>query len=84
MLRITKTLSEEKTTLKLEGRVAGSWISEVERACDAEAFPLVLDLSGVTFADERAAHVIHRLRADGAELVGLSLFLDALIEKREP
>ena len=84
MLRITKTLSERKTTLKLEGRVAGSWISEVERACDAEAFPLVLDLSGVTFADERAAHVIHRLRADGAELVGLSLFLDALIEKREP
>ena len=84
MLRITKTHSEGKTTFKLEGRVAGGWIGEVERVCDAEAFPLVLDLSGVTFADERAAHVIRRLRAEGAELVGLTLFLDALIEKSEP
>ncbi len=84
MLRITKTHSEGKTTLKLEGRVAGCWIGDVERTCDTEAFPLVLDLSGVTFADERAAHVVRRLRAEGAELVGLTLFLDALIEKSEP
>ncbi len=84
MLRITKTHSEGKTTLKLEGRVAGCWTGEVERTCDTEAFPLVLDLSGVTFADERAAQVMHRLRAEGAELVGLSLFLDALIERKEP
>ncbi len=84
MLRITKTHSEGKTTLKLEGRLAGCWIGDVERTCATEAFPLVLDLSGVTFADERAAQLIHRLRAEGAELVGLSLFLDALIERREP
>ena len=84
MLRITRTLSDEKTTLKVEVRVAGSCIGDVERACYAEAFPLVLDLSGVTFADGRAAQVCHRLSAEGAELVGLSLFLDAVIDGRKP
>ena len=83
MLRITKTTSGEKAALKLEGRVAEPWIADLEQVCRTEGLPLVLDFSGVTFADERGTQVIRRLRAEGAELVGLSLFLDALLERSD-
>ena len=82
MLRITKTSCEGRTALKLEGRVAKPWITELERACRAQESPLVLDLSGVSFADELGTEAIRRLRAEGAELVGLSRFLHELIERR--
>ena len=83
MLRITKTTREGKTALKLEGRVAERWTAELERVCRTEGFPLVLDFSGVTFADDRGAEMIRRLRAEGAELVSLSLFVHELLEGSE-
>ena len=83
MLRITKTTREGKTALRLEGRVAERWAPEFERVCRAEGFPLVLDFSGVTFADERGAEIIRRLRAEGAELIELSLFVHELIARSE-
>ena len=56
MLRITTTDVGEKVTLKLEGKLSGPWVEEFERCWQMSADiykmkGLVVDLSGVTFAD---------------------------------
>jgi hypothetical protein len=57
MLKITVENEKEKPALRLEGRVAGPWVSELRRAwallptSPAEA-PVAVDLCGVTYVDQ--------------------------------
>ena len=83
MLRITKINQAGKAGLKLEGRVTEPWIQELEQVCEEHGRPLVVDLSGVTFADDRGVAVIRRLRDEGAELLGRSLLLSELVDRRQ-
>ena len=80
MLRITKTTKEGKTLLRLEGRVVQQWTQELDRVCQSESSPIILDLSGVTFADRKGAALIRQFRAEGTELLGASLLLSELID----
>ena len=80
MLRITKTHREGKWLLKLEGRLVEPWIQELEEACSGGRPELVLDLSGVSFADSKGIKLIRRLREEGASIMRLSLFLGGLVD----
>ena len=56
MLRITVEENPTKMTLKLEGRLAGPWVAELDRlweqtASKREARNLSIDLRSTTFAD---------------------------------
>jgi hypothetical protein len=57
----------------LEGRLAGPWINELERAWrnvgESEAGPLVVDLTGVTFIAEGGKALLSRMWHEGVALV---------------
>jgi hypothetical protein len=80
MLRITKQSPPHgRPILLLEGRLVGPWVGELRQTVGAVEGPKVLDLSGVTFADADGVAALRTLRGAGAELVGASGFLAALI-----
>jgi hypothetical protein len=78
MLRIT-LLTGPGPTLKLEGTLAGPWVGELRTACPAAVGRLRLDLTAVRFADEAGVRLLRDLLAAGAELVGQSGLLAALL-----
>lgn len=80
MLRITRqTPPHGRPTFVLEGRLVGPWVGEFRRAVAELDGRKVLDLAGVTFADADGVAALRALRGAGAELVGASGFLAALI-----
>ena len=73
--------------MKLEGRIAGPWVAELHHAW-AEAAPrlasrkLLLDLSDVTYADERGKHVLKQIcRQTRAELLTSTPWTQFLAEE---
>ncbi|MFN0121408.1 MAG: hypothetical protein ACKV2V_12995 [Blastocatellia bacterium] len=78
MLRITEEYMEDgKTTIYMEGRIAGPWVEEVRRisqALLAAENRLILDLAGVLFADRHGVALLRELQPR-AELINCSPFL---------
>ena len=59
-------------TLGLEGKLAGPWVKELDlywRAATHHIYPVRVDLSSVTFIDEKGKELLDRMHRDGAELV---------------
>jgi hypothetical protein len=83
MLKITRVVSKDHVAhLRLEGRVVGAWVGELERCWKEEvaARPIrALDLAGVTFADERGIAFLKTLAGNGVRLVDCPLFLSGLL-----
>jgi hypothetical protein len=80
MLRITRqTPPHGRPTFVLEGRLVGPWVGELRRAVAELDGRKAIDLAGVTFADAEGVAALRALRRAGAELVGASGFLLALI-----
>ena len=71
MLRITTTHRDQDTrTFKLEGKLLGPWIGELESAYStSQVSPdrVRLDLHGLTFVDAEGARFLASLIHDGAE-----------------
>lgn len=74
MLRITVHDDEESLCYRLEGRLAGAWVKEVERCWQStlnhqrKPSPRV-DLTGVTFIDDAGKSCLAAMHRQGAELV---------------
>jgi copper chaperone CopZ len=71
MLRITTKIDASKTTLELEGKLAGAWVDELER-CWREIDParaVKVSLEAVTFIDDDGKRLLARLHQSGAELI---------------
>jgi hypothetical protein len=81
MLRISRVETDGTgTRLRLEGRLVGPWVDELERACAAvapEEPRLELDLSEVGFLDADAIALIQRLMDRGVIISGCSRFVCA-------
>ena len=79
MLRITPTQSgNHHIILRLEGRVAGPWVTELWKACEkalGEGQALVLDLAGVSFLDSAGVTLLRKFRSNGVELAECSPFV---------
>lgn len=70
MLKITAKTDAVKTTFELEGKLAGAWVSELER-CWREISPghaVRIALEAVTYIDDDGKKLLARLHASGAEL----------------
>jgi anti-anti-sigma regulatory factor len=69
MLRITIHETNDSMAIKLEGRIAGPWVAELDHTW-AEAAPrlasreLLLDLRDVTFADVSGKQVLKNIHAE--------------------
>jgi hypothetical protein len=87
MLRISIDETVEALEMKLEGRIAGPWVAElgrvwVETAPSLAARKLVLDVSGVTYADAGGTHLLGQIYSQtNAELLTGSLWTQSLAEQ---
>jgi outer membrane protein TolC len=85
MLRVTTKVEEEQSrvTLKLEGKLAGPWVSEFERCwcLTLEKWKdVVVELEGVTFIDSKGKCLLAKIHGQGAKLIGTGLMTRSIIE----
>ena len=76
MLRITINSDSESTTCKLEGKLAGPWVPELEQSWRTElagSRSIVVDLDQVSFVDAVGKALLARMHAQGAKLVTLQI-----------
>src|SRR5271169_4429243 len=84
MLRITINTDSETTRCKLEGKLAGAWVAELERSWHTELADsprLVVDLAGVSYVDEAGKALLARMHARGAQLIAASCFTKSIVEE---
>ena len=71
--------SEAAAVLHVEGRIAGSYVAELRKACDAytcvDQFQLSLELADVSFADPAGIELLKDLSRRGVGLVQTTPFL---------
>ena len=72
MLKITVRRDETKSTLLIEGKLAGPWVTEVRNAWEAEragAKEVLVDLNEVTFVDAEGKALLTKLHEAGVTLI---------------
>ena len=80
MVKITIVESSRSVvSLRVEGRIIGSSVEELRRACDVHTslseVQLSLNLADVSFADAAGIVLLKELRSRGVGLVGANLFM---------
>ena len=84
MLKITTHKEARSTTLKLEGRLVGPWVQELDRCwheLTAVADGQVLvDLTSVTFVDSQGKELLARMRKQGVELRATGCLMRCLVD----
>jgi hypothetical protein len=85
MLKITK-LPGREGVLKLEGKLLAPWIDELLRACEPSliAAPLMLDLSGVLFADAAGMRALRTLMRQGVAIAHCPPLLTEMLKEKSP
>jgi anti-anti-sigma regulatory factor len=86
MLKITTLSDTESTTFKLEGRLAGPWVQELERCWVSTVgtkrrYPLSVDLSAVTYVDSGGKDLLKKLHQQGAKLVASGCLTNCLVRE---
>jgi len=84
MLRVTIDEDTSLITFKLEGRIAGKWVDELERAWLAEddrGKLIKVDLSGVTFVDEEGKKLLGRMFERESSLYARDCMNRSIIEE---
>ena len=81
MLRIDVSQQGAATLVKLEGRLVGPWVAELESVLTAVQAPqaVVLELEGVSHADEAGLAVLRLALAKGARISSVSEFVAYLL-----
>ncbi|MEO8326484.1 MAG: STAS domain-containing protein [Nitrospirota bacterium] len=84
MLRITAIEEVSQIVrLKVEGRVVGEWVPELDRTCTmllAQKKNIVLDFSGVRFLDRRGIDAVKEMLGKRVKIIGARLWVQALLE----
>ncbi|OQW31487.1 MAG: hypothetical protein A4E19_07690 [Nitrospira sp. SG-bin1] len=85
MLKITSEKHSGSVRLRLEGKLIGVWVSELEREWQTiqppETVPLVVDLTGVTFIGKDGKVLLHRMWQAGASLIARGCCTGHLVEE---
>jgi hypothetical protein len=74
MLRITADEKGDVTRFRLEGKLTGDWVKELDRywICAKNSGPgtqFEIDLGGVSFVDEKGKTLLESMVSEGAELL---------------
>jgi anti-anti-sigma regulatory factor len=87
MLRIAFGQTETEQRMTLSGQLTGPWIPELRRCWElncrqaaADARPIIVDLSDVTFIDESGEMLLCAMRNRGAKFVTAGVETKHLIE----
>ena len=86
MLKITTLMNAESTVLRLEGRLAGPWVQELERCWDSTVGttanrPLSVDLSAVTYVDSDGKDLLKKIHRQGAKLVASGCLTSCIVNE---
>ncbi len=91
MLRITATDNPRILTFRLEGRLEGPWVGELEQcwhsAVNGASRPIVcVDLTGVTYIDAAGKARLAEMHGQGAEFITSDCVMKAIVAEiaREP
>ncbi|MGC3957405.1 MAG: hypothetical protein QM813_05420 [Verrucomicrobiota bacterium] len=80
MLKISENRPVKQTvTLRLEGRVVGPWVGELQQICETLVTggnKLALDLAEVSFADQSGVTLLWGLKTRGIKLLNLAPFVE--------
>jgi anti-anti-sigma regulatory factor len=79
-MRITRISEPHTITLKLEGKLAGAWVEELQKAWrsikeTAGNQALVADLNDVTFIDKPGERLLAQMHAAGTALVAEGTYM---------
>lgn len=88
MLRITVEHERDLTTIRLEGRLTGPWVRELERVWLEEAGKtagdkITLDLCHLTAFDDAGRYLLTVMQRDGAHFIATTPLMRSLIEEIE-
>ena len=86
MLKITTLTNAESTDLRLEGRLAGLWVQEMERCWDSTVstttdHSLTVDLSSVTYVDSDGKDLLKKIHRQGAKLVASGCLTSCIVNE---
>jgi anti-anti-sigma regulatory factor len=73
MLRVTTEGGKQPLTMKVEGKLCGPWVPELEKewsraASEAENQEVIADLSNLTFLDSAGWDLLERMAQQGVDL----------------
>ena len=78
-LRITTVPGKNKTTIRVEGRLAAREVEDLEKEIQLVAAPVQLDLSNLQAADAEGVRALRSISAKGTKLVGASPYIRQLL-----
>ncbi|HXU37012.1 MAG TPA: hypothetical protein VN937_11670 [Blastocatellia bacterium] len=86
MIRISKNNKGSKRRLLVEGTLAGDWVEVLEKSwleaqTSRNGEPMRIDLSGVTWIDDKGSELLKRMLQDGTELRATGIMTKAVIEE---
>ncbi len=81
MLKITTNNGAGVTTLKLEGRLAGPWVNELQSCWEQadESAAIRVDLTEVSWVSEEGKVLLGEMHRRGAELLAANLLMAAIV-----
>jgi len=83
MLRITIRDTAQASTFKLEGKLTGPWVRELEQswvAARADGRPIVIDLADVAFIDCAGRRLLAQMHESGAALIAHCPMNQAIVD----
>lgn len=83
-LRVTVTETADLTVIRVDGRVAGTVLAELEATCRQARRPAVLDLTNLVSADDAGVLLLRQLAEEGLHLVGASPYTVLLLNWGRP
>jgi anti-anti-sigma regulatory factor len=88
MLRITLNNGSDRLELKLEGKLAGAWVPELEECWRKATLnhvgcTLWVDLTGVDYVDSAGRYLLALIHQAGARFVASGCAMLALVEEIE-
>lgn len=86
MLRITTDMTQGAATLILEGRLAGIWVSELERCwhtvrATRQGQSICIDMRGLIFVDAAGKQLLSDMYGSGAELVASGCWMKSVVDE---
>jgi hypothetical protein len=86
MLRVTVEYFDTHVTLKLEGKLKGSWVDELERCWQTLTStvpnkPVRVELTSVGFVASEGRELIGKMAAAGAELIASGPMVKAIVDE---
>jgi hypothetical protein len=80
-IRIDIISEGSETVVRIAGRLSGTAVAELKKACDPIEGPFVIDLSSLLLVDDEGINAIQALVDRGGQVKGVSPFVQLLLDK---